>query len=267
MKYCIVTIIKNEQKYLNEWLQYHINLGIDNIFVFEDTGSESHRDICSKYNNVTLLPIEFTNNIIFITNKRISQIARYQRIIYYLKYKYDFDWVIYIDVDEFLTLQDDNNTLDNIFEQFMEYDFVQLQWMNYNANNHIYLQDNVINSYTEKCGFLKEQIIHNSRSKLAINMNHWKLCLFSHNHHQVFKGNYCKTNFGKNKDIMCYDKIYIRHYITKSFEDWVYKIFIRGQFYNSKKFNDFFILNPNMDKKQLMELLPSIIQKYNNKIL
>ena len=36
MKICIFTIIKNEQEYLEEWIKYHLDLGIDHLFIFED---------------------------------------------------------------------------------------------------------------------------------------------------------------------------------------------------------------------------------------
>ena len=46
---CILTVIKNEQEYLDEWIKYHLDLGIDHIFIFEDIDSDSHKEICDKY--------------------------------------------------------------------------------------------------------------------------------------------------------------------------------------------------------------------------
>jgi len=54
MTSCILTVIKNEHEYLDEWIQYHLNLGIDHIFIFEDIDSDSHEEICKKYDKVTL---------------------------------------------------------------------------------------------------------------------------------------------------------------------------------------------------------------------
>ena len=53
MKVCIFTVIKNERDYLDDFIKYHRELGID-IFLFEDINSCSHFDIISKYNNVYL---------------------------------------------------------------------------------------------------------------------------------------------------------------------------------------------------------------------
>ena len=46
---CILTIIKDEQEYLEEWIKYHLNLGINHIFILEDSNSTSHRYITDKY--------------------------------------------------------------------------------------------------------------------------------------------------------------------------------------------------------------------------
>jgi hypothetical protein len=67
MKTAICTIIKNEHDYLEELLNYHLNLGIDEIYLYEDNGSLSHSEIVSKYNSVHLLSI----NTIFNDGKYV----------------------------------------------------------------------------------------------------------------------------------------------------------------------------------------------------
>lgn len=57
MKTAICTCIKDEQAYLKEWLDYHLSLGFDHIYLYEDDGSKPHNDIVKDYNNVTLLPM------------------------------------------------------------------------------------------------------------------------------------------------------------------------------------------------------------------
>ena len=37
MKTAICTCIKNEQSYLKEWIDYHINLGFDHIYLYEES--------------------------------------------------------------------------------------------------------------------------------------------------------------------------------------------------------------------------------------
>ena len=56
MENCILTIIKNEHPYLDEFIRYHLDLGIAHIFVFEDIGSESHEEITRKYGKILRIP-------------------------------------------------------------------------------------------------------------------------------------------------------------------------------------------------------------------
>ena len=53
MNICIFTVIKDEQEYLDDFLAYHTEKGMD-IFVFEDVFSSSHKFITDKYENVEL---------------------------------------------------------------------------------------------------------------------------------------------------------------------------------------------------------------------
>jgi len=41
----ICSIIKNEHQYLEEWIDYHLNLGFDGIYLVEDVTSKSHSNI------------------------------------------------------------------------------------------------------------------------------------------------------------------------------------------------------------------------------
>ena len=45
IKTYICTIIKDEFEYLKEWCEYHLNLGFDKIFLFEDFESKSHKEL------------------------------------------------------------------------------------------------------------------------------------------------------------------------------------------------------------------------------
>ena len=58
-----LTIIKNEHLYLDEWVSYHLGIGINHIFIFEDIDSESHKSIIDRYgNSVTLNSIDVVLN-------------------------------------------------------------------------------------------------------------------------------------------------------------------------------------------------------------
>lgn len=50
MKKAICAIAKNEDKYIDEWAEYHFKLGIDDIFIFQNDWRYNGR-LPEKYNN------------------------------------------------------------------------------------------------------------------------------------------------------------------------------------------------------------------------
>ena len=54
MTSCILSLIKDEHEYLEDFITHHISIGIDKIFLYEDITSASHKDICAKYPQVIL---------------------------------------------------------------------------------------------------------------------------------------------------------------------------------------------------------------------
>lgn len=275
MKFGLFTIIKDEQEYLDEWIQYHIKLGIDQIFVFEDVFSESHKSICDKYPNVvTLLSVlslynEKEQAKITEAKKKKTVYAGYQiqfmyQILTHLHNTTDLDWVFYLDIDEFLTLKNKRQKLSTQFKPFTDYDIVVLQWLNYNANGNIHKPTKLTpDAYTQECQLYIGKMMHpKASSKLAFNLPKWDPDKIRTNHHIPKKANWCKTNFSTDPLEVVYDKIYIRHYITKSFEEYCKKIYVRGQIIPVHCLNDFFTFNPDIPKDN--PDVQAILKKYSD---
>lgn len=184
MKNCILTVIKNEHEYLNEWIQYHLNLGIDYIFIFEDIDSDSHKEITDKYDKVFLKNITFLFNekeIKKIKESKTSKIQGniqhmyYKTGISYIKKQYNFDWCFVIDNDEFITLEKGKN-LTNVLSLYNNYNAVILQWKCYGANGYVNKPDyskGTIETFTKEItGKLPDQ--SKSLVKTCYNLNKFK---------------------------------------------------------------------------------------------
>ena len=77
--------------------------------------------------------------------------------------------------------------------------------------------------------------------------------------------NWCMTDFSQDYSRYLFDKIYLRHYITKSWEDYIIKLKVRGMFYRRHRtYDSFFNMNPDMlDKKEeLIKISDDIINKH-----
>lgn len=269
MKTCICTVIKNEQEYLDEWLKYHLDLGINHIFVFEDIDSDSHQSITDRYKDVTLLSI---NNVLNAEQKKeaadLKVLKRYNCQHIYFKQALNFikahyatyDWCFVIDVDEFITMQNPNDSL-ALIESFRDFDAFVLSWKCYGASGHIakpnYTNVGVVGTYTQE---IKGRIADKQESlvKTCWNMRKYKEEFFYNQHHPRSCANWVNTKFFGQNLSLCYSSIYLRHYITKSFEEYSWKINKRGFCWGYYRDYDFFFkANPDMlERKQ--ELVDSV---------
>ena len=262
MRTCICTIIKNEHQYLDEWIQYHLRLGIDYIFIFEDIDSDSHDEICGRYENVTLKNV---NTVLTIDEQKEAKVLKYtrkyniqhfyfRRILNYIKNNFVVDWCFVIDPDEFITLQG-NDTLSHVLDLYCNYDAFIARWKCYGANGNInkpdYTKTGVVETYTKKAN---DDLICGKQEcfmKTCWNMHKYKDEFFFNQHHPSNEANWVNTDF-QVKSILCsYSNIYIRHYITKSFEEYIWKLKTRGYPWGvTRDYEFFFKVNPDLlDKK------------------
>ena len=111
MKVNMLCIAKNEDRYIDEWVQYHKKLGIDEFYIYENNWR------CN-------LNYEYINKIPFDGNAK--QIPAYNH--YFENYSDKADWVVVIDIDEFIVLKKHNN----IKELITDYDNGQVDGIGIN---------------------------------------------------------------------------------------------------------------------------------------
>ena len=259
MKTCIFTVIKDEQEYIQEFIEHHLNLGVDALFIFEDINSTSHEDIISSYKNVHLMSIldvyDDKERIINRKEKRMPVQSDYiQHGIRYIKSLDEFDWCFSIDCDEYIRCND----IEEALSQFNDYQAVILYWKNHGANGHILKPSytSIQDTYTQECGFTRSDYITHAISKMAINLRKIDTvkpipC------HYMPTADYIRTDYKKDLKLPpCYDLIYIDHYTTKSFEEYMWKLKTRGMICKiHRKIDDFFELNPDLDREECMRKL------------
>lgn len=264
MKSCILTVIKNEHEYLDEWIKYHLDLGINHIFIFEDIDSDSHKEICDKYDDVSLNSIDIVLNeedkekAIFLkkTIKWNIQHLYFRNALKWIKYKNVYDWCFVIDNDEFITIE---KPLEEIFDLYKDYEAFIIQWKCFGANGYIqkpnYEGKGLIGTYTKEIsGKLPDK--NESLVKTCYNLKLYDGCFFYNQHHPNDKCNWCNTDYIKDLYKPTYSNIFIRHYVTKSWEEYVWKIKTRGfTWYGTRHLDTFFEINSDMlpIKQQLFD--------------
>ena len=101
-KITICAIAKNEDRYIEDWLKYHYDLGFTNITIYDNNDSNRKGDLQRLITDSNKLTQEMKNatEIIEINDRHNCQTQVYNE--YYNSH--NFDWCAYIDIDEFVKL-------------------------------------------------------------------------------------------------------------------------------------------------------------------
>lgn len=273
MKTCIHTVIKDEQdEYLKSWLDHHTKM-VDHIFIFEDVRSRSHMHITYKYPNVTLQSVfdifeHIERKDAIVKMKEEKRVTQGEYLIFgLLKIQRlgGYDWCFTLDIDEFITLQEPYQSIPEVLSEFQDYDSVLLQWMNFGASGRVFKPNygdrDYREFYTQRGEDSKMDGFFNINTKVAWNLN--KLTREKIGGIHCGTGNWCKTNFIKDRKPICYDKMYLKHYVTRSWEEYLWKLYQRGMhcYDHHRKIDDFFQINPDMAnrKDELIEIKNKIL--------
>jgi hypothetical protein len=251
MKTCICVIIKDEEEYLDEWISHHLQLGIDEIFLYEDYGSKSHSDIVKPYGDkVHLNSIDIIFNSSDPNKNVINTGERMQiQLFNYFPqmYKNDFDWILFNDLDEFLILK---QPLHELLEEYKDETAILLRWKWYGASGHINKPlGKVMDNYTKQ---ITTTFDWGWQFKSFINCK--KFQKWEKHLHKAEGAVFPLTEWGGHK-------AWINHYFTKSWEEWKIKILDRGDsFPGNRKIEHFFQLN-----KDLLPMKEILLKEINNK--
>jgi hypothetical protein len=214
MNVALVCIAKNEDDYIDEWINYHIKLGFSKIIIYQNDWRYFGQ---FKDSNLIEL-IEYDGEL--------KQISAYNHFIE--QYYKDYDWAAFIDVDEFIVLKQDND-ISGFLEKYNDYSSLGLNWNMFGSNGLKFDGE-----YSVLKRFLKCHQILIEEIKCLINFNKsGKTLEFGlNNPHNISKINTTinveKTNYINgplNKNNLNNREIaYINHYYTKTKEEWDKKI-------------------------------------------
>lgn len=135
MKTALVCIAKNEDNYIEEWIDYHTKLEFDHIFVYANDWEYS-----SNNSNVTVINI----------NGRIQQTNAYNHFKKNLSG--NFNWAAFFDVDEFLVLNKHNN-LKEFLSDYSDCNAIGINWAIFGNNGHEKVEDeeySVLKRFTKR---------------------------------------------------------------------------------------------------------------------
>lgn len=119
MTVCVATIIKDESRYLKEWVQYNLDYGVDHIYILQDVSSEIEyqmsKSILSEFIKNDAVTLQDGRQVFPATVT--ESYARRQRpwfnhVLQAVKTSRMHKWILPIDVDEFFVPLEDETITD-----------------------------------------------------------------------------------------------------------------------------------------------------------
>jgi hypothetical protein len=253
---CICVIGKNENLYAKEFVEYYYNLQVDKIFIFDnnDLNGERFDIVLKKYILNKFVEIIDIRGLISI------QIPIYN--YFYQKYSCLFDWIIFIDFDEYINIQRNLSLKQYLYnKRFIKCQSILLNWIYYDDNGLIkYDNRTLLQRFTnQKFKLNKGKCIIRTQFKnilipttmnAGINIKYY--C--NSNGERIFPKNYFHRKFKNNSFA------FIKHFSMKTIEEFCNKI-KRGDAHYSlnnpyykiilkKKIRNFFKINQNTTEKR-----------------
>jgi hypothetical protein len=229
-KLSIAAIAKNEGVYIKEWIEYHVLVGVEHFYIYDNESDDNTLEVLKPYINSGLVEYKFIKNNFVKKDMRESpgmlkpQLPAFRDAV--RKSKFKTKWLALIDIDEFIvpiSKEKIDGILDDI-ENIINKPFVALgiHWVNYTYNGHKTKPDGlIIENYTKSCGVNKIiKSIVNPRSVITICNPHYAKHFFGL-HGVNENGKQIKNPPGCNEYVTEQDakKLRINHYVTKSYEE------------------------------------------------
>jgi len=222
IKIALCTMGKEENLYVEEFIEYYIKLGIDHIFIYDDNDpnkEQIYKAIDKKYQYyVTFQEAKKFN----IYNQSIAFSECYNHN------KNKFDWFLMFDMDEFLYIVDDSLKGYLTNKRFNKCDFIKIHWVFPTDNNLIYYDSRPLFERF-KPPYIKSEYI---KSIIRGNISNIKFRI--HSPTISPERNITCNNIGKRiyYDYMSFPNIrsinikkaYIIHFRYKSTEEFIHKL-------------------------------------------
>ena len=226
MKTLLCTIIRHENQYLREYIEYNKSIGFDNICLIDNNyfGEEYPQEVIGDY---------IDSGYVIYKDARSApeiQIGMYKAM--YDEYKNNYDWIAFFDCDEYLTLVHHSSVNDFLAQdKFNRFNVVRINWMTIGDNGLV---------HNDGRGLL-ERFIYPTDYNIEVydfpQNNHIKSIvrcipdyeITFYTVHQPATYPQCNADGIEVDETECvndytFNDAYLRHFCTKTIEEYCYKL-------------------------------------------
>lgn len=138
---CICAIFKNEARYLDEWIKYHLLIGVEHFYMYNNESEDDYLGVLQPYINEGLIDlVEWP--------QPCAQMLAYEDC--YNNHRQETQWLTFVDIDEFICPISTDDIRDWLVS-YKQYPGVAVYWRQFGSNGKLDHDSNqlVIEQYTQ----------------------------------------------------------------------------------------------------------------------
>lgn len=240
----ICLLAKDEDLYLDEWITYHLGIGIDHIFIYDNGSKNPISDFIKRYTDdiqSKITVIDFSGEYKDIQTDCYND--------YLNNYSKLSKWTAFIDADEFINIAN-YDSINEFLNQYDKVSVIEMDFVEFNADSNIKYEPNPVRER-----FTTPSEVENPDYATKVFVKCSRIDNFN-THYPSYNGVRFRSIKTDKKT-----SIYLEHYYTKSFEEFKEKIQKGTCDPNwSRSLYEFFKYNPDME--YLKETEEDIVQLY-----
>ena len=212
----IVAIVKNEARYIQEWIDAYLILGVDKIIIFDNGSTDQTETVIKNRGGVGLIDYYFFPGT-------VRQLDAYNVAL--SKYKSRYRYMAFVDCDEFLYSDDSlYKTIDYLFSKHQNMGGLGVNCLTFGSSGH---QKRPSGGVVENYLWRAEETSNHVIKSIVVSK---RTFAFVSPHYPIYRRGY--RGFDELGRELINDRtktvstryIRINHYFTKSMEDWVEKV-------------------------------------------
>jgi hypothetical protein len=148
---CLVGLFKNERHALKEWIDHYLKEGVDHFFLTDNGSDDGYIAVLDQY---------LKNGIVSL-NINPARHQQVNHLNYYLNDVKRYDWVIVVDLDEFLYARSSFSTIKHFLSGLQNNTKqVYIPWKMFGSDGHLHQPENIIHSFTKRNVYDKRMLIN-----------------------------------------------------------------------------------------------------------
>lgn len=232
----IVGCMKNEAPYILEWVAYHRAMGIDNFLIYTNDCSDGTSEILDRLQELGIL--QHRNNDNWKGNSPQQYALNQSLKEHVIK---NAEWVIHIDVDEFINVRCGNGTLQDFLNHVPDATNVAMTWRLFGHNGVTDFRDDLVidqfdtaapkyapkphtvwgfKTMTKNVGAYEKLSCHRPNK---LRDSHRNTVTWVNGSGQVMSENYKDKGWRSDLKTIGYDLLQLNHYALRSAESYLIK--------------------------------------------